>query len=294
LTQLIHSIACALGDKAISVRDEIEAFEGPEFAESFSTYTGIETAYLCSKDTLLDLACLAVSEALAGSIGVSRMIVVTQTFEPRCPGLGFALSSQLGLSIPILELNSACQGFVEAMILAGQLQGASLIVCADQLGSHVRTISTDKSVRYLFSDCASAVVVSGFSAFKNLIKPDLASSLTISAKEASMNGEAISFAASRFVPELLALFLKPSEGLFLHQANLAILSRIERRLKRKSYVSIQKFANTSSSSIPLGLADAALAGLPVSDTTLCGYGAGFAVSACKATLSLVQPAKILK
>jgi 3-oxoacyl-[acyl-carrier-protein] synthase III len=289
--QLIHSLVCVLGDKKVFVRDEIG---DAEFASSFCAYTGIETSYLCDRESLLDLACIAVSEVTARHNALTRIIVVTQTFEPRCPGLGFMISDKLNLSYPIIEINSACQGFVEAMSLASSLGGISLIVCADKLGSHVRTVSQDRSVRFLFSDCASACLVSGVGTFKQMIKPDLAEALCISSSSAVMNGEAISFAASRFVPELLGSFLRPSDGLVLHQANLAIIRRIERRLKRSSLVSIDKFANTSSSSIPLGIAHAYLSGATMAPSlALCGYGAGFAVSACRVELALQGVVKIV-
>lgn len=289
------SLACVLGHKKSFVADEIES---DEYAQSFCEYTGIRKAHLLDSDeSLLDLACIAVSYALQEQ-KADAMIVVTQSFEPRVPGLAAIIQEKLDLSMPYFELNSACQGFIEALKIASSLGVKTLIVTADQLGTHLRRIKAPENIRYLFSDAACATLIDKTNPlwkpkFDTLSFPKSASKLTISSDKAYMDGEAINWTASRFVPELLKPLDKNSKVL-LHQANMAILKRIERRIEAKTHISIDKYANTSSSSIPLGLADLIeLEGTQHDPITLCGFGAGFMASKTLINTKTCRLAKII-
>jgi 3-oxoacyl-[acyl-carrier-protein] synthase-3 len=97
------------------------------------------------------------------------------------------------------------------------------------------------------------------------------------------------------VPKLLVEFLKHMgksqedyDCFALHQANIYILKQIARKLKvteDKVPVSLDRYGNNSSNSIPLVLADhygAAQEGLL--RTVMCGFGAGLSWACCEAVI----------
>lgn len=285
---IVHSAVAMLGDHCFEVASECK---DALWAKSFSDYTGITKNYVFHARDILTAAAECAYLAMSSS-QPDRIIVVTQTYEPRCPGLGFMLLRELQWNCPVIELNSACQGFMEAVELASNFFGRTLIVCADSLGSSVRSVPADRSVRHIFSDAVSACLVTDAADVKTVQIPEHADKLLIGHDEAWMEGEAINWCASRFVPELLLSFVWKGPAL-LHQANLSIIRRIEKRAGISSHVSIDKFANTSSSSIPLGLCDFVGSGGKLGDVLLCGYGAGFKASAGVVTLSSGFFGKIL-
>jgi len=283
----ISGLHVTLGSTEIDVLDEITQREGLDFAGRFQESTGISKSHILGLgETALDMAERVARAALVCK-EVKALLVVTQSYEPRSPGLGFALHKRLGLpaDVQVFELNSACQGFVSALRLIAGSGIATLLVTCDTLGSQARSMPVDKSVRYLFADAASACVVTSFD-HGIWISQGLSSfnsALELSKDFMHMDGEAVQFLACRHVPEVLKKIGSPVKPNFLHQANRGIIKRIASKTGLFIPDSFDKTANTTSSSIPCVMAHYFQnRGFAGDSYPICGFGAGFSVEATEA------------
>lgn len=286
LTPIVSGLTVAVGSRAIDVYEEILSYEDDkQFAKDFTEFTGIRTRrVLGDGETLLGLATQAALAARKGRGGPSCIIAVTQSFSPRSPGLGFHLHRSLGApqSCPVIELNSACQGWVHAIKIIAQMDlKDALLVTADDMGT--RATSSPRNVRHLFSDSVSAcnVSVSNLSASAAItrVASNAVESLELD-REITMDGEAISYLTQRLVPEVLKEAFKEGSMVFMHQANKQILERIAKKAHMTTHSCIETYANCTSSSIPISLADYYKNQLmDMRFKNVCGFGAGFSVDA---------------
>lgn len=288
---IISSLVSVLGPNKVNIFEEASKAFKESFAERLCSYAGLETAHVCmgtSDDGFL-MAQRAVRAAL-GYDEIERIICVTQSFY-RSPGLGYHLhnSLELGKYVAVIDINSACQGWVEAVALAAQLPGRSLVVTMDGLGSQAREQGAAPNIRYLFSDAASACIVSSLIARTTLYEQKTLSSalphLQLSPYSMDMDGEMVSQLAASQVPPVLKKICKEGEFAFMHQANDAILSRIETRSGLKTHKCLKETANCTSSSIPVSMANFYDKNLfSPKEVAVCGFGAGFSVAATKVLL----------
>lgn len=248
-------------------------------------------------------------------IGV--LVFVTQTSDYNIPATACVLQNRLGLdkSCIAFDVNLGCSGFTYGMTILGSLLMSTrckygLLLAGDTSArekSQKEKKKVGHSAELLFGDSGTATLVekseaasilssshtdgSGYQAiigpyggFRNPDRPENEVPGTRMDEIAVFN-----FATSEATDQINT-FMKDTETtpedydcLVLHQANLMILKRIAKKTgfpTEKLLLSLNKFANTSSSSIPITLVYKY--GEEEKDETInalcCGFGVGLSWS----------------
>ena len=237
----------------------------------------------------------ALEQAGVSGADIDALVLATTTPDAVVPGTSATVQEALGVVGGAFDLNAACSGFVYGLVVAHGLVSVGaqkvLLIGADTLSNI--TDWTDRSMAILVGDGAGAVVLEATDgpgellgwhlgsdgSLRDLLKCDHGGYLF-------MNGKEIFRHAVRAVIEssLTALEragLKPDDvDLFVpHQANARIIVAAARRLEiaeERYVVTIDRYGNTSSASIPLALAHAAETGRlrPGATVLLSGFGGG--------------------
>lgn len=261
----------------------------------------------------------ALALAGVGPSEIDLVVVATCTPEMPVPPTAAWLTAQLGTGAGALDLNAACAGFVYALTTTTALlrEGHShtaLVIGAETISTIVDP--GDRATAVLFGDGAAALVLSAVPDTPDglpggllasdlvtdpggvdlLVVPGGGSARPPSAETVArgehylrMDGREVFRRAVRAVagsiertleraghgPEEVALFVP-------HQANARIIDAVLPRVgiaPGRTSSTVDRYGNTSSASIPLGLAEAADAGtLADGDLVLMsGFGAGLTV-----------------
>ena len=280
-----------------------------------STRTGIKTRHLLSHETLYDLAVEAATNAINASgltpDQIDFLLVSNVANEHITPGLSCIIQKRIGVTCPGLDINVACAGFVNALMLADDMMKAGrakhiLIVCAEEPTKYCNWKERDTSI--LFGDGAGAVVLGPGNAFKNVHltmisdrdvlyyerhmeqtpfeqKPVVGQPLMMKGKD--LFRTAVSESVKDIVKVLEDEKMDPSEVDFylLHQANKRIIDGIRSILGQpaeKFPTNIEKYGNTSSASIPI-LLDEMIKENRIKKgdkIVMSAFGAGFVSGAC--------------
>jgi 3-oxoacyl-[acyl-carrier-protein] synthase-3 len=259
--------------------------------------TGIKQRHIGG--TTSELAIIAGRQALerAGQRpeDIDLLVLATTTPDAVVPGTSATVHNALGLGGGAFDLNAACSGFVYALVAAHGmvLAGARrvLVVGSDTL-SRI-TDWDDRSLAVIVGDGAGAVVLEATAGPGELLAWDLGADGSLrhllkcdTGGYLFMNGREIFRHAVRAVVDssLAALGragMEPSDvDVFVpHQANARIISAARERLgipAERCVVTIDRYGNTSSASVPLALADGLETGLvrPGATVLMSGFGGG--------------------
>jgi 3-oxoacyl-[acyl-carrier-protein] synthase-3 len=259
--------------------------------------TGIRQRHIGG--TTSELAIVAGRQALerAGRAPeeIDLLVLATTTPDAVVPGTSATVQDGLGLAGGAFDLNAACSGFVYALVAAHGLALAGarriLVIGSDTL-SRI-TDWDDRTLAVIVGDGAGAVVLEATDGPGELLSWDLGADGSLrhllkcdTGGYLYMNGREIFRHAVRAVVDssLAALGragMEPSDvDLFVpHQANARIISAARERLgipAEKCVVTIDRYGNTSSASVPLALADALETGRlePGARVLMSGFGGG--------------------
>lgn len=242
---------------------------------------------------------------------VDLLIVGTMTPDNPMPSTACRVQQRLGCNAPAMDMNSACSGFMYALVTAMQYVKTgcaqrALVIGADLM---TRTLNpADKKTFPLFGDGAGAVLVGTGNDDQGLLSYMLGADgqggdlLCIPAggsreplsQEAldgkrqfiQMDGRPVFKWAVRLVAESILDVAEDAEILpqdidlvVLHQANMRIIDSAVNDLgidREKVVVNLQKYGNTSAASIPLALNEVYEQGRVQrgDKILLCGFGAG--------------------
>ncbi|HLX19898.1 MAG TPA: beta-ketoacyl-ACP synthase III [Gaiellaceae bacterium] len=252
--------------------------------------TGIRERRIASDtEALSDLALPATRDALAmagvDAKDVDLVIVATVTPDMMFPSTAALVADAIGATdAAAYDLSAGCTGFMYALaqayaMLAGGLAHRALVVGGDVLSRLFDW--TDRSTLVLFGDGAGAVVLEsapqqGFLGFElgadggggeSLWLPGSGSRNFAEAdRRIKMNGREVFKFATRVLvqsaQDILAkagLTIDDVDLYIPHQANVRIIDHATRKLgvpSEKVVINVDRYGNTSSGSIPLGLADA--------------------------------------
>lgn len=249
-------------DEWIRTRTGIEERRIANETESTS-YMAIESA----KEALLD--------ANLEAKDIDMIIVATVTPTHHFPSVACEVQHAIGArNVPSFDVAAACSGFMYAMSIAKPLIETGvhkhiLIVGAEKLSTMMDF--NDRTTCVLFGDGAGAVVLSEVSEGKGILSYELGAdgSGGISLYDdrttgfINMNGrEVFKFAVRQMGDSAVRVLEKAGytkddvNFLIPHQANIRIMESSRERLelpKEKMSVTVNKFGNTSSASIPLSL-----------------------------------------
>ncbi|WP_328580894.1 beta-ketoacyl-ACP synthase III [Streptomyces sp. NBC_00370] len=248
--------------------------------------TGIERRRRAAAGTGTgDLAVAAGAAALksAGRDTCDLVLLATTTPDRRCPATAPSVASRLGVEAAAFDLSAVCSGFVygltvaAAMITAGTCQRA-LVIGADVYSTIVDP--TDRATAVVFGDGAGAVVLErgradqpgavlhaelgsdGTGSDLITIPPD-GPHLTMRGREVYTHAVTTMARSARSVAERAGWHPADVDAFVGHQANLRILTSVAKRLglpQERVVANIADVGNTAAASIPLALADAAVAG----------------------------------
>ena len=266
--------------------------------------TGIKQRRIAQDEDTSDLgtkaAKLAIERANLRVKDIDAVICATISPDHFCmPSTACKIAKNLGInSVMTFDISAACTGFIYLLELAKSLieSGSKknvLIIGAEKLSKIVDW--TDRTTCILFGDGAGAAVVSADS--KNeIIDVHTAADgnyaellITPGGEEKfiKMSGNEVFKVAvqtlTKDVVEILERNKIPSDKIDLfipHQANLRIIEAVKQRLNfsdEQCVVTVGKYGNTSSASIPMAMNDAYEAGrLKNGDLILLdAFGGGF-------------------
>jgi 3-oxoacyl-[acyl-carrier-protein] synthase-3 len=278
--------------------------------------TGITRRHIAAEDELTsDLAVEAARRALARAgvppAAVDAIVVATSTPDHTFPATATAVQHKLGAGPGIaLDLQAVCAGFAYALAVADNFlrlgQARSALVIGAETFSRLLDWN-DRSTAVLFGDGAGALLLRaerqpGRLADRGLLATHLGAdgrhyrdlyvdggpSATRSTGHLRMNGrEVFRHAVARLAESVQAVLQETGLGigdldlLVPHQANLRIIEAVGKRLglpPERTFVTVDRHANTSAASIPLAL-DAAVAEnrlQPGSLVAVNALGGGFA------------------
>lgn len=243
---------------------------------------------------------------------IGALVFVTQTPDYRLPATGCVLQHRLGIgrNCLVFDVNLGCSGFVYGLNILSSLMNSSemkygLLLAGDISAREFSSKRKDKlghSAALLFGDSGTATLVekregnhllfssatdgNGYKAiiapygdYRNPESPDGRIYYT------KMDDVAVFNFATNDAPEQINEYMQRMntsaedyDCLVLHQANLMIMKRIAKKTSfppEKMLLSMDRFGNTSSSSIALTLVDkyGETEGKTVK-ALCCGYGVG--------------------
>ena len=263
--------------------------------------TGILNTRICNKNhDVIDLAYKACVKLKNKLISVDTIIFVTQTPRYLLPSCSCILQEKLKLKKDIysVDLNMGCSGYIYGLSVADSIIRSGmgktvLLVCSDTYSKYIDEKNTNK---YIFSDSASATIIKksnkekifNFSFYTDGSKhKSIIINKINEIEKFSMKGSDVFAFTLEQVPLNIKKYLKKYKKkigffkkIFLHQASSIILDNLKRRLNSDTiYKDIKYIGNTTSSSIPISIANAKRRGkIKKNDNILlCGFGVGLSL-----------------
>lgn len=269
--------------------------------EWIRTRTGIEERRIAEDDMdtsemAYRAAVKALEDAELTGADLDMILVATVTPDTPFPSVACMLQERLGANkIAAMDVSAACSGFMYGIITAKQFIESGvykniLVVGVEKLSKI--TDWTDRNTCVLFGDGAGAAVVAPVSEGRGILSFELGSDgsggkhLLQDKDVLSMNGREVFKFAVRQMPEssvnvvTKAGYAKEDVGYLIpHQANIRIMEAARERLgisQEKMAMSVKKYGNTSSASIPIALSEGVIDGKVKDDDliVLVGFGGG--------------------
>lgn len=247
---------------------------------------GVKQRHIATTETTWDMgaeaAKLALAEANSTGEDIDLILCATVSADDASPCTAAMIQAKLGLTCPAMDVSAACSGFGFLMqtgqaFLESGLYKKILLVTSEKMSRIVDW--TDRSTAVIFGDGAAALIVEqsdNLTEFKltnwggdDVIKvPNSPGNSPFYTGERHhpyvyMNGqETFKFAVQVMVKDVKDILQKhgyTAEDVAMivpHQANIRILQAAARRLnltEETVYQNIDRYGNTSASSIPIAL-----------------------------------------
>ena len=285
----------AFGTKTIDIKKISIKKLGKHKTKNLLNKTGPKKLYVCNKnENTLTLSNKAWRNLRKKNVNnLKSLFYVTETQIKQFPGNGFLFAShnKLDENIQIIDINSGCTGFVDALTVALSSKKKSLIICSEAYSKSSK--SFNRTVTTLFSDGASAFVsdpkelklIDSVFGFKRNTYDDLVCNLN---SEVYMDGKKVyNFVVSKVYPALIKMLVKNKinkyDRIYLHQGSKFIIDLLREKLKSFSPhipSNIEKNGNFVSATLPI-LISQDIKKKPLKNRekiVLCGFGVGLAYS----------------
>ncbi|MGE8053978.1 beta-ketoacyl-ACP synthase III [Bacillus mycoides] len=229
----------------------------------------IDTSYMA-----VEASKKALEDAGISGEDIDLILVATVTPDRAFPAVACVIQEAIGAKhAAAMDLSAACAGFMYGMITAQQfIQTGTyknvLVVGSDKLSKIVDW--NDRNTAVLFGDGAGAIVMGAVSEGKGVLSFELGADGSggkhlYQDEYVMMNGrEVFKFAVRQLgdsclrVLEKAGLTKEDVDFLVPHQANIRIMESARERLnlpKEKMSMTIERFGNTSASSIPIAMVE---------------------------------------
>ncbi|KAA0546503.1 ketoacyl-ACP synthase III [Bacillus sp. BGMRC 2118] len=268
--------------------------------EWIRTRTGIEQRRIASDEIdtshmAFHAAEKALENANLSAEDIDLIIVATVTPDHPFPSVACLIQERLGAKNAVaFDVSAACAGFMYGMVMAKQFIESNtyrnaLVIGVEKLSKI--TDWNDRNTAVLFGDGAGAAVIGPVSEGRGILSFELGSDGT-GAKHLYqdeyivMNGrEVFKFAVRQMGDSCINVLEKAGLGkedvdfLIPHQANIRIMEAARQRLElpiEKMSVTVDKYGNTSASSIPIALVEELENGKVKDDDliVMVGFGGG--------------------
>ena len=283
------------GSKKINIESTCKKLFGKSKASELLKKTGPKKLLACNKnENTLTLSSKAWKNLRNKNLkNIQTLYYVTETPVKKFPGNGYLFASENNINenIQIVDINSGCTGFVDALTMSLSSQKKSIIICSEAYSKNIKIFS--RSVSTLFSDGASAFITdlsklklldSSHGFLKNTYD-DLACNIN---SDISMDGKKVyDFVSTRVLPSLIKILKKNYDKkihrIYIHQGSKFVVKFLKEKLK--SYCkhipsNISDKGNFVSATIPI-LISQDLKKKPIKfneNILLCGFGVGLAYS----------------
>ena len=283
--------------------------------EWISTRTGIKSRFVCTTETLADLAAEAGRRAMenAGVRAEELDLIVCATVRGDyiTPALACVVQKMLGATCPAFDINGACSGFVYALDVAdgyfarGRVRKV-LVIAAEEMSKLLDW--EDRSTCVLFGDGAGAAVLGEGEGLRSirittdgntdaLRIPHVRGNSPFDRTEAEesflfMDGQEVyKFAVNamctdvRAVLEDAGLTEADVDYVLPHQANLRIIETAKKKLNippERFCVNISRYGNTSGAGVAILMDELNRKGAfqPGDVLVLSAFGGGLTTGAC--------------
>ena len=305
----ICGIVCALPKNKINTMDHTDQFD-KKVLEDMIEETGVVSTYRTSeKQTVSDLCYEAAEELICGlrweKESIGALVFVSHAMDYQRPATSGVIQSRLRLDKECfcIDINLGCSGFIYGLSVLGSIMASmeidrAVLACGDLSSKSVDPATTSN---LLFGDIGAAVALekrkesshihfslfTDGSRFKKIFMrgggfrhPEDQEHLY-----ADMEGmDVLAFSISD-VPKAMRTFMKEFDIkieeldlVALHQANALIINRILKKINvpiEKAPVVLDRYGNSSSSSIPLVICDHVKeTGMKKMHVLACGFGIG--------------------
>jgi 3-oxoacyl-[acyl-carrier-protein] synthase-3 len=226
---------------------------------------------------------------------IDFLVLATTTPDRLCPASAPMIANELGLSCPSMDVNAACSGFMYAVRTAqGLLETGNrriLVIGSENLSRWVDW--SDRNMAVLLGDGAGAAVLeydeTGTDVLSFVLGSDGSAADLLTCEHGGyfqMDGKEVFRRAVRVVVDSAEQAMKIADVspddinlVIPHQANIRIIKAATQRLgipMERTVVTLDRYGNTSSSSIPLAFFDARENGRIKSGeyALMTGFGAG--------------------
>jgi len=307
----ISTIAAVCGSRIVSNHELVSRSRGMT-PDDILRRTGIEQRRWIDKDeTAISMAVKACWQVLdqENLIVDDLDLVICSTTSPlsvtpsvACQVLNGLTGGKSDTMLQAYDINAACSGYLYALqagydYLQSRPDGRVLVVTAEVLSPLLDPDDFDTAI--LFGDATSASILYGEAHFDKsqarLLRPELSakgedgSSLSVPFRHSGFihmkGGKVFTEAVRRMVASLNRvcerehLTVKDLNLVVPHQANQRIIDAIAHRIGIDVYSNIRNHGNTSSSSIPLCLAEVLPTVAQGHRLGLCAFGGGFTFGA---------------
>ncbi|MDJ1478334.1 beta-ketoacyl-ACP synthase III [Bacillus sp. LS15-K4] len=229
----------------------------------------IDTSYMA-----VEAAKKAIEDAGVSGEDIDLILVATVTPDRAFPAVACVIQEAIGAKhAAAMDVGAACAGFMYGMITAQQfIQTGTyknvLVVGSDKLSKIVDW--NDRNTAVLFGDGAGAIVMGAVSEGRGVLSFELGADGSggkhlYQDEYVMMNGrEVFKFAVRQLGESCLRVLDKAGltkedvDFLVPHQANIRIMESARERLnlpQEKMSMTIEKFGNTSASSIPIAMVE---------------------------------------
>jgi 2-oxoisovalerate dehydrogenase E1 component len=307
----ISSVAAISGSRVVANSELLADVEGLS-SEDVTSRTGITHRNWVSKGESAVSMAVAASRRILKDHGlgiedINLLICSTTTPSEMTPSTACQILGGLGEGKPDLlvqayDINAACSGYLYALqagydYLQSRPEARVLVATAESLSQLLNP--ADKDTVFLFGDASSATILFGEAhleeAAARLYQPELSAKVDTTTSLSvpftgdgfiQMDGRKVfSEAVRAMVSSLnrcclrLGLSVADLEMIVPHQANDRITQAIQRRVGVEVFSNIREHGNTSSTSIPLCLADMLPKQKIGTRLGLCAFGGGFTFGA---------------
>ncbi|MGE7863273.1 beta-ketoacyl-ACP synthase III [Bacillus mobilis] len=229
----------------------------------------IDTSYMA-----VEAAKKALEDAGVSGEDIDLILVATVTPDRAFPAVACVIQEAIGAKhAAAMDVGAACAGFMYGMITAQQFIQTGiyknvLVVGSDKLSKIVDW--NDRNTAVLFGDGAGAIVMGAVSEGRGVLSFELGADGSggkhlYQDEYVMMNGrEVFKFAVRQLGESCLRVLDKAGltkedvDFLVPHQANIRIMESARERLnlpQEKMSMTIEKFGNTSASSIPIAMVE---------------------------------------